>query len=166
MTEDMTARCGVAAGRAQALLRRRSSLGPALAGSDEGSTRGPERSGMRRAATFLRKVGVEITFSQEGRARTRTIRIIAAPDSAGAQPSAPSASSGVEPKTTDSNDLAVGPMRTVGLHADGRQPRAGQTVCDKPLSRNAENAADGANANRPDLSASRKGAAPAWRARL
>ena len=30
---------------------------------------------LRRAATFLRKIGIEIGFEREGRARTRTIRI-------------------------------------------------------------------------------------------
>ena len=32
---------------------------------------------MRRAATFLRKIGIEIGFDREGRARTRTIRLTA-----------------------------------------------------------------------------------------
>jgi hypothetical protein len=30
---------------------------------------------LRRAATFLRKIGIEITFRREGRVRTRTILI-------------------------------------------------------------------------------------------
>ena len=34
---------------------------------------------LRRAATFLRKVGIEISFEREGRARTRTILITTAP---------------------------------------------------------------------------------------
>jgi hypothetical protein len=45
---------------------------------------------LRRAATFLRKVGIEIVFQREGRARTRTIHIATAPDNAAARPSAPS----------------------------------------------------------------------------
>ena len=45
---------------------------------------------MRRAATFLRKIGIEIGFEREGRARTRIDphhhdRATAAPESAGAQ---------------------------------------------------------------------------------
>jgi hypothetical protein len=47
---------------------------------------------LRRAMTFLRKVGIEITYSREGRARTRTIYIAAAPENTGALPSASSAS--------------------------------------------------------------------------
>jgi hypothetical protein len=38
---------------------------------------------LRRAATFLRKIGIEVMFGREGRARTRTIRITAAPESGG-----------------------------------------------------------------------------------
>ena len=53
---------------------------------------------LRRAATFLRKVGIDIRFEREGRARTRTIRIIQTPDAVssdctGAPSSAPSAPS-------------------------------------------------------------------------
>ena len=45
---------------------------------------------LRRAATFLRKVGIDISFEREGRARTRTIRITtagkpASPETQGAQ---------------------------------------------------------------------------------
>ena len=47
---------------------------------------------LRRAATFLRKIGIEVSFEREGRARTRVIRITAAgaesvPERGGAQPS-------------------------------------------------------------------------------
>ena len=49
---------------------------------------------LRRAATFLRKIGIEIAFKKEGRARTRIVHITAsAPENADAQPSAPSAQS-------------------------------------------------------------------------
>lgn len=48
---------------------------------------------LRRAATFLRKIGIEISFGREGRARTRTISITTdfTPENEGMQPSAPSA---------------------------------------------------------------------------
>ena len=48
---------------------------------------------MRRAAAFLRKVGIDIAFEREGRARTRTIRISCMPEKAPMEPSAPSAPS-------------------------------------------------------------------------
>jgi hypothetical protein len=58
---------------------------------------------LRRAATFLRKIGIEIGFNREGHARTRMIRITVgftdpAPERERAQPSAPSASSATPPK--------------------------------------------------------------------
>jgi hypothetical protein len=68
---------------------------------------------LRRAATFLRKVGIEVTFGREGRARTRTIRLTAGPESGGARPSTPSA-------LPVSN---IAPLRSNGLPAD-----AGRTV--------------------------------------
>jgi hypothetical protein len=50
---------------------------------------------LRRAATFLRKIGIEVGFGREGQARTRTITIVAEPSqpspaNAGTQPSIPS----------------------------------------------------------------------------
>jgi len=53
---------------------------------------------LRRAATFLRKIGIEIGFGREGRARTRTIHIATSPtqvtpDNAEARSSASSAPS-------------------------------------------------------------------------
>jgi hypothetical protein len=68
---------------------------------------------LRRAATFLRMIGIEVMFGREGRARTRTIRITAAPalpgpEQAGAPPSAPSASSATIPKVNGSKDFAAG----------------------------------------------------------
>jgi hypothetical protein len=49
---------------------------------------------LRRAATFLRKIGIEIAFEREGQARTRTISITtrSAPENEGARPSESSAS--------------------------------------------------------------------------
>jgi hypothetical protein len=46
---------------------------------------------LRRAATFLRKIGIEIGFSREGRSRARIISIVSQPDSGGMQRSASSA---------------------------------------------------------------------------
>ncbi len=50
---------------------------------------------LRRAATFLRKIGIEIGFEREGRTWTRIIRITtkpsSTPETGGTQPSASSA---------------------------------------------------------------------------
>jgi hypothetical protein len=53
---------------------------------------------LRRAATFLRTAGIEISFAKEGRGRARIIRItptgrLSAPENAETPPSAPSAPS-------------------------------------------------------------------------
>jgi hypothetical protein len=40
---------------------------------------------LRRAATFVRKIGIEVAFDREGRARTRTICLTSAPESGGAR---------------------------------------------------------------------------------
>ncbi len=61
---------------------------------------------LRRAATFLRKVGVDIEFNKEGRARTRIIRISCGADSAGAAPSRPSAPSAEGAKVASDNGSA------------------------------------------------------------
>jgi hypothetical protein len=114
---------------------------------------------LRRAATFLRKVGIEIGFAREGRARTRiiTITIIPphpAPENAGAQPSSPSASSASTPKSNPTNGSAA-PPRTVP-----------QTVCTDPLKSNGGTAADGADANFSPQSAPGKIGETGWRVRL
>src|SRR5262249_27299471 len=61
---------------------------------------------LRRAASFLRKIGIEIGFGRNGRARTRTIHITTVPalqhpEQAGVPPSAQSASS-AEPLNANS----------------------------------------------------------------
>ena len=78
---------------------------------------------LRRAATFLRKIGIEIGFDREGRARTRIIRITAAsadsaPERGRPQPSAPSASSAPMPKSNPANDFAAQSVRTVARDAN------------------------------------------------
>ncbi|KAF0127999.1 MAG: hypothetical protein FD152_2410, partial [Xanthobacteraceae bacterium] len=41
---------------------------------------------LRRAATFLRKIGIEIGFDREGRARTRVIHITTTPSHPAPEP--------------------------------------------------------------------------------
>jgi len=108
-----------------------------------------------RAATFLRKVGIAISFGREGRARTRTISITThcAPDHDGLRPSTPSASSAPREKASQVNGLAPGALRTVGRNADGSDHNGDSTVRAKPLQINARTDADGADANRPPQSA-------------
>jgi hypothetical protein len=130
---------------------------------------------LRRAATFPRKIGIEISFGREGRARTRTILIAtnpshSAPENTGARPSAPSVSSASVPKSNPANGFAASPLRTVANDADG--PADGNGRGGAPLVRanalkiNGGTAADGADANRPTQSAPGKTEAPGWSARL
>jgi hypothetical protein len=123
---------------------------------------------LRRAATFLRKVGIEISFGREGRARTRTITITtrSAPENKGVRLSAPSASSAPTEKACSANGFEPGALRTVGGNADGSVYDGDPTVRAKPLKTNAGNAADGADANRPPQSAPEKPATATWSARL
>src|SRR5436190_19752774 len=62
---------------------------------------------LRRAATFLRKIGIEVDFKKEGKARSRIVHITAsAPENAGTQPSAPSAQPASGANVTNVIDFA------------------------------------------------------------
>jgi hypothetical protein len=124
---------------------------------------------LRRAAPVLRKIGIEIGFGREGRARTRTINITTtpshtAPENAGAQPSAPSASSAPVPKSNSANGFAAASLRTVENNADGSADGSGgglvPTVRANPLESHTGTAADGADANPLHRSAPGKAGAP------
>jgi hypothetical protein len=126
---------------------------------------------LRRAATLLRKVGIEIGFGREGRARTRTINITtiqpsAAPEKPGAQPSEPSAPSAPTPKSIPVNGFAAQSVRTVAHDADGSGNGNAPTVRANPLKNNVGTAADDADANPPPQSAPEKTGASGWSARL
>jgi len=126
---------------------------------------------LRRAATFLRKIGIEIGFGREGRARTRTITITtiqpsAAPEKPEAQPSAPSAPSAPTPKSNPANGFAAQSVRTVAHDAGGSGWGLPPTVRANPLKSNGGTAADGADANRPLQSGPEKTGSNGWRARL
>jgi len=123
---------------------------------------------LRRAATFLRKIGIDIGFEREGRARTRIIRITtagqpAAPETRRPRSSAPSASSADPMKANYINGFASPGLRTVSDPADDATGGNGATVRANPLLSNAEADADGADANHPSQSAPENAG---WRARL
>ncbi len=113
---------------------------------------------LRRAATFLRKVGIDISFEREGRARTRMIRIAmntqpAAPESQGSRPSAASAASAdlLNPKAR--NGCENQELRTVGNRADGTRGETGATVRTNTLNTSIEADADGTDEVHPPQSA-------------
>jgi hypothetical protein len=126
---------------------------------------------LRRAATFLRKIGVEIGFQREGRARTRIIRITTVPanpaqECDGLRPSAPSASSAPMPKTSSANGFVVPDLGTVANAADGSGNGNALTVRANLLKTNAGTAVDGADGNLLLQSAQEKDGTSDWRARL
>jgi hypothetical protein len=123
---------------------------------------------LRRAATFLRKIGIDIGFEREGRARTRTIRITtagnaASPENRGAQPSASSAPPADRPRINSGNGFGARDLRTVGNAADGPTGETGVTVRLDPANGKGEDDADDADASRPPQSAPGN---TGWRARL
>ncbi len=133
---------------------------------------------LRRAATFLRKIGIEIDHVKEGQARTRIIHIKAggnsgAPDYRGLQPSAPSASSANSPKGNGTNVFAENNRRTVGdladAKADAGQDDAGSTVRAKPLKSADTDDTDGADAKdakSPSQSGLEEKGQRDWRAKI
>jgi hypothetical protein len=122
---------------------------------------------LRRAATFLRKVGIEIGFEREGRGRTRIIHITtgrsSAPETGGVRPSPLSAPSANQPKLISANGFASQGLRTV---ADGRADAAHATVRANTLKSNDETDADGADANHSPHSGRSNESTPGWRMRL
>jgi hypothetical protein len=123
---------------------------------------------LRRAATFLRKIGIEIGFDREGRARARIIRITTtpnrpAPESGRVSPSAPSASSAPMPKPNSGNGYAAPDRRTVADGADDSGVGSVSTVRANPLRSMEATIADGEDAKpRPQSGPEETG----WRARL
>jgi hypothetical protein len=126
---------------------------------------------LRRAATFLRKIGIEIAFDREGRARTRIIRITITPqhpvpDIAGARQSAPSASAAPLLKSSQADGFAAPDPRTVAINADDSRSVSDPTVCANPLKSNGGIAADDADANSRLQSAPTKTGTNGWRRRI
>lgn len=123
---------------------------------------------LRRAATFLRKIGIEIGFEREGRARTRIIRVTAAtagslPEWRGMQPSASSAPSAPGQKSSSINGFAMPDLRTVATGTDESSVERAPTVRPNVLKSDGADAADGADANfLPDAGADKK----VWRGKL
>ena len=106
-----------------------------------------------RAATFLRKIGIDITRDREGRARTRMIHIIRKPECAPVQPSTPSASVAPPPNLQQINGFGELDSRTVTGAADVETDRdESEIVRKKSLQNNAMDPADDTDANSQDHS--------------
>jgi hypothetical protein len=115
---------------------------------------------LRRAAAFLRKIGIGISFGREGRARTRTITIVSETDWVGKFASASSVPSATRPKSNYINGLAAdGSADGRALNADGT---GASTVRANPLKLNDADDADGRDANFPMQSAPEKKGEDDW----
>jgi hypothetical protein len=117
---------------------------------------------LRRAATFLRKIGIEITYSREGRARNRIIHFTTTgkptkAETGGTQSSAPSAPAPYESKFNQANGFVAEGVRTLGDFVDGLSAGDGSTVRANPFKTKNETDADGADANHPPHSAAEIG---------
>ena len=120
---------------------------------------------MRRAQTFLRRVGIEISFEREGRARIRTIVTSNAmseqtSENTWARASASSASPAPGTKANTINDFPALQLRTVSGAADGSTNGIGHDhpsiVRSNSLKTNLPPDADGEDANSPPQSAQEK----------
>jgi hypothetical protein len=125
---------------------------------------------LNRAATCLRKIGIDITRERQGNERARIIRItrtVSAQEIGRIGPSAPSASSAPLPMAIEINSFGDGGLRTVPVQADDAAGSNGATVRAKPLKTNHVTDADGADANSPPLSApSENGRTLRWTRRV
>src|SRR5512132_1340550 len=127
---------------------------------------------LRRAATFLRKIGIEIGFGREGRARTRTIHIATTPsdatiESTEARPSTSSAPSTSASKINLANDFPEVHVRTqTNALPSAADANAEATVRSIPLQNNAADDVDEAPAKIPLQSAPENTGTRGWRARL
>ncbi len=113
---------------------------------------------LRRAASSLREIGIEMAYGREGRARTRTISIVnhSAPENKEVRPSTPSASAVSSEKANPANGSAPGALRAVGSNADGRDRNGYPSVRAEPFKYNGQTDAADVDANCPLLSASVK----------
>jgi hypothetical protein len=126
---------------------------------------------LRRAATFLRRVGIDIDYAKEGRARTRIIVITArgssvGPDGDGAQQSAPSASSAIPLNGNEINAFGDAILRTVDGKADVGDGETDPTVRANPLKCGDTDGADATDAKHPSQSDPEENGQQGWRATL
>lgn len=127
---------------------------------------------LRRAATFLRKVGIEITFSKsKSRSRERiiTVTVIAgsrSPEYEGAGPSASSARSASPIDPAPANDFEAHDTWTVAGQADAGVCRSDPTVRANLRRNRVGNGSDGTDANSPPQSGSNDNESDGWSVRL
>jgi len=115
---------------------------------------------LRRAATFLRKIGIDVSFDREGRARTRIIHILRNPENMAQRPSVSSATSADSSKPPQGNDFGDDVLRTVAKETDANaKDTVTATVRNNALKNSKADGMDGVDANTPVHSGG-------WRTRL
>ncbi|MET4482351.1 hypothetical protein [Bradyrhizobium sp. F1.13.3] len=126
---------------------------------------------LRRAATFLRKVGIDIDFGRDTkRLRTRTITVTRM-QAAGAEKQGPGASAASAPSdstaiTGTDNAFSAASAWTQDAHADDVTSRDDQIVRKISLDNNAADGADGADAVHPLESESKEVPVDHWTGRI
>jgi hypothetical protein len=133
---------------------------------------------LRRAVTFLRKIGIEVMFSREGQTRARMIQIVAT-----------DAASGIDNEGTQSSASSVTPASSASLAEDATSDQSVAPIL-RPLSSDADGLADvkrtpinltaranalkngsaavvyGADANFPLVTPAANAALPGWTKRI
>lgn len=121
---------------------------------------------LRRDATFLRRVGINVAFGKEtNRERTRIITITKAPKTSEAGSSASSEPSGVPEKAGNASDVRD-KVRTEDADADYVSERDHQIVRSSCFENKVADATDDADATLPHQSEPSESLAPGWRMRL
>jgi hypothetical protein len=130
---------------------------------------------LRRAATFLRKIGIEVTFSREGRTKTRMIQIvvkrgISTAEDGGTQSSAPIAPSVSVADTDDNRGITASPLGRVANGADSSADSGNHigtlSVRANALKNSSAVVAYGTDANSPHQFPAGIMSAPGWKGRL
>jgi hypothetical protein len=124
---------------------------------------------LRRLATFLRKIGIGISYTRKNHEGTRTITISnfgSGPEIEGLQPSASSASSTINENRSAGKGLESNQLLTVDDHADDSDQYTKSIVSGNLLKNNGADGADDADADMPYPSKPKKPDSDGWSTRL
>jgi hypothetical protein len=125
---------------------------------------------LRRAATFLRKTGIEINFQRETEGtRTRIITITNTRNPSEIQVAQPSRSSGpsmMTDKAFSANGIVPLTLRTVERNSDEGDQEGNVTVRTNVLESNGKNGSDDSDAKISPQTGAQKTGAPGWSTRL
>jgi hypothetical protein len=124
---------------------------------------------LRHLATFLRKIGIEISYNRKNHEGTRTITIKnfgSRPEIEPMQPSASSALSAIDENKRPNKGLESSQLLTIDGHADSSGQQTKSVVSTNPLKNNEADGADDADADIPYSSTPKKPDPDGWSMRL